>query len=107
MIGGGAAGLIAAMRAADCGASVLLLEKTERLGTKILISGGGKCNVTHAGPMEQLRGAFRQNEALFLKPSFYRYSNQDFVKLLQSTGLPQPRATTAASSPASPATPKT
>ena len=87
VIGGGAAGLIAAMRAAECGASVLLLEKTERLGTKILISGGGKCNVTHAGPMEQLRAAFRQNEALFLKPSFYRYSNQDFVKLLQSTGL--------------------
>lgn len=75
------------MQAADCGASVLLLEKTDRLGTKILISGGGKCNVTHAGPMEKLRGAFRQNEALFLKPSFYRYSNQDFVKLLQSTGL--------------------
>ena len=87
VIGGGAAGLIAAMRAAECGASVLLLEKNERLGTKILISGGGKCNVTHAGPMEQLRGAFRQNEALFLKPSFYRYSNQDFVKLLQTTGL--------------------
>ena len=79
--------MIAAMRAAECGAAVTLLEKNERLGTKILISGGGKCNVTHAGPMEKVRAAFRANEALFLKPSFYRYSNQDFVQLLQTVGL--------------------
>jgi predicted Rossmann fold flavoprotein len=87
VIGGGAAGLIAAMRAAELGARVTLLEKNARLGMKILISGGGKCNLTHAGPMEELRAAFRPNEARFLKPAFYRYMNDDFLNLLHAAGM--------------------
>ncbi len=47
VVGGGAAGLMAAIAAADSGASVTLLEGTDRLGTKILMSGGTRCNVTH------------------------------------------------------------
>ena len=73
VVGGGAAGMLAAWRAAQRGARVTLLEKKNRLGTKILISGGGKCNLTHAGEMEEIRRQFRSNEAIFLKPSFYRF----------------------------------
>ncbi len=87
MVGGGAAGLIAAWRAASFGAEVILLEKGKRLGTKILISGGGKCNVTHAGPLEDVRKAFRPSEAGFLKPSFYKFTNTDFTKLLTDSGM--------------------
>src|SRR5579859_5199281 len=87
VVGGGAAGLIAAKRAAECGARVTLLEKNARLGMKILISGGGKCNLTHTGSMEELRAAFRPNEARFLKPSFYRYTNDDFLAILHQAGM--------------------
>ncbi len=87
VVGGGAAGLIAAWRAASLGADVQLLEKGKRLGTKILISGGGKCNVTHAGPLEDVRKAFRPSEAGFLKPSFYKFTNADFTKLLTDAGM--------------------
>lgn len=87
VIGGGAAGLIAAWRAASLGADVTLIEKGKRLGTKILISGGGKCNVTHAGPLEDVRRAFRPNEAGFLKPSFYKFTNSDFADLLTDAGM--------------------
>nr|WP_309695796.1 NAD(P)/FAD-dependent oxidoreductase [Armatimonas sp.] len=87
VVGGGAAGMLAAWRAAQRGARVTLLEKKNRLGTKILISGGGKCNLTHAGEMEEIRRQFRSNEAIFLKPSFYRFTNDDFLELLTSEGL--------------------
>ena len=87
VIGGGAAGLIAAKRAAECGARVALLEKNDRLGMKILISGGGKCNLTHSGTMEEIRAAFRANEARFLKPSFYRFTNNDFLTILHTAGM--------------------
>lgn len=79
--------MLAAYRAAQLGADVLLLEKKSRLGTKILISGGGKCNVTHAGSMEEIRAKFRPNEARFLKPSFYRSTNEDFLRLLTDKGM--------------------
>ncbi len=87
IVGGGAAGMIAAYRAAELGANVLLLEKKGRLGTKILISGGGKCNVAHAGEMETVRAKFRQNEARFLRPSFYRFTNEQFVSMLTAKGM--------------------
>ena len=87
IVGGGAAGMIAAYRAAQLGARVILLEKKNRLGTKILISGGGKCNVTHSGEMEMIRAQFRTNEGRFLRPSFYRFTNEQFVEMLTTKGL--------------------
>src|SRR5690349_15333164 len=87
VIGAGAAGILAAWRAATLGARVLLLEKTERLGTKILISGGGKCNITHDGPLESLIGVFRPNEARFIRPACYRFTNRDIIKMLTGRGL--------------------
>ncbi len=87
VIGGGAAGMLAARRAAERGARVTLLEKNDRLGMKILISGGGKCNLTHAGDMESLRAKFRPNEARFLKPCFYKSTNEDFLRVLHERGM--------------------
>jgi hypothetical protein len=87
VVGGGAAGIMAAWNARQNGARTLLLEKTGRLGTKILISGGGKCNICHDGPLEDVLKAFRKNEALFLRPSFYRFTNVEVVQLLTERGL--------------------
>jgi len=87
VVGGGAAGIVASGRAAEMGKRVVLLEKNERLGMKILISGGGKCNLTHDGSMEQIRAKFRANEALFLKPSFYQFTNHQFLAILHQRGM--------------------
>ncbi|MDO4513722.1 MAG: FAD-dependent oxidoreductase, partial [Lachnospiraceae bacterium] len=54
VIGGGAAGMMAAYAASGNGHEVTLLEKNEKLGKKIYITGKGRCNVTNAGDMEQL-----------------------------------------------------
>ena len=87
VVGGGAAGMLAAWAAAKAGAHVTLLEKMERLGTKILISGGGKCNLCHAGPMDDVRNKFRHNEANFLRNAFRVFTNDDYLKLLTDKGL--------------------
>jgi predicted Rossmann fold flavoprotein len=79
--------MLAAWRAARRGRSVLLLEATPRLGSKIRISGGGKCNVTHAGTVKQLLAAFPKSQARFLRPAFHAFSNADLVDLLHKEGL--------------------
>ena len=87
VVGGGGAGIIAAWRAAARGCPVLLLERNVRLGMKILISGGGKCNVTHEGTIDDLLAAFLPSEGRFLKPAFYRFSNADIQELLAAGGI--------------------
>jgi predicted flavoprotein YhiN len=87
VVGAGAAGIFAAWRAASLGARVTLLEKTSRIGTKILISGGGKCNITHDGPIEEVLRAFRPEEARFIRPACYRWTNRQVVEMLTSRGL--------------------
>src|SRR5438270_6007242 len=87
VVGAGAAGIIAAWRAASLGARVTLLEKNDRIGIKILISGGGKCNITQDGSIEHVLSGFRPNEARFLRPSFYRFTNEQIVEMLNRRGL--------------------
>jgi len=87
VIGGGAAGILAAWSAARNGGSVLLLEKNARLGIKILVSGGGKCNVTHPGSMEGMRAQFRTHEARFLRHAFHRFTNADIRAMLAEKGV--------------------
>ncbi len=87
IIGGGAAGMLAAWRAATLGARTRLLEKNERLGLKIHISGGGKCNITHGGDMESLRRAFVPEEARFLNAAFRRFTNEDILRMLRQRGV--------------------
>jgi predicted Rossmann fold flavoprotein len=79
--------MIAAWRAASLGAPTILLEKNRRLGLKIHISGGGKCNITHGGDMERLRQAFAPHEARFLRYSFRRFTNDDILSLLTRRGV--------------------
>lgn len=87
VVGAGAAGIFAALRAAELGAQVDILEKTNRIGTKILISGGGKCNVGHAGPIEEVLRAFRPHEARFIRPACYRMPNTAIIERFTGRGL--------------------
>jgi hypothetical protein len=87
VIGGGGAGLLASCRAASLGAEVLLLERNHRTGIKLLISGGGKCNITHEGSVEDLLRAFLPREARFLKHALYRFTNEDVLALLRENGV--------------------
>ncbi|MGA9406905.1 MAG: NAD(P)/FAD-dependent oxidoreductase [Bacteroidota bacterium] len=87
VIGGGAAGMIGAWRAGSLGAKVVLLEKNLKPGIKLLISGGGKCNITHGGEVEALCKQFKANESNFLKYSLYRFTNLDILQLLNHLGV--------------------
>ena len=95
IIGSGAAGMsaaVAAKRAAKRsgkGCSITVLERNARSGTKIRISGGGKCNVTHSGTPSELleKGYLRSNEQRFLRPAFYSFTNTDLFDLLRSRGV--------------------
>jgi hypothetical protein len=87
VVGGGAAGLVAAWRAASLGHRVMLLEANGRLGVKLRISGGGKCNLTHDGPVKELLAAFPREQARFLRPSLHAFSNEAVLELLRREGV--------------------
>jgi len=86
VIGGGPAGLMAAIAAQDQGAATLLLEKGNRLGRKLGISGGGRCNVTNAKPLEELMQNIPGN-ARFLYSSLTQFSNQDVIHFFEELGI--------------------
>jgi hypothetical protein len=87
VVGAGAAGMVAAWRAASRGHRVLLLEAKPRPGVKLRISGGGKCNVTHAGPVKALLRAFRPGQERFLRGAVHRFTNEDVLGLLRREGV--------------------
>ena len=87
VVGGGAAGMMAAIAAADSGEKVCLIEKNEKLGKKLFITGKGRCNVTNAVDMETLLGSVCTNSK-FLYSAFYGYDNQAIVSFLESAGCP-------------------
>ena len=86
IIGGGAAGMMAAYQAAKCGNDVSLYEKNEKLGKKIFITGKGRCNLTNAADMEVLFQSVVSN-AKFLYSSFYGYTNEDTIRFFEEIGL--------------------
>ena len=108
VLGAGAAGLFAAIRAAERGRSVVVLEKNRRPGVKILISGGTRCNLTNArglrnlrvvsGPIDpaydprdargarSIQSAFGANGA-FLGPSLKAFGVEDTVRFFEDEGL--------------------
>jgi hypothetical protein len=88
VIGAGGAGLIAAWKAASMGVPVLLLERNSKPALKILISGGGKCNVTHDGSMDEMGNAFLRREERFLKFAFHSFTNDDIRRMLSESGVP-------------------
>jgi hypothetical protein len=87
VVGGGAAGLVAAWRAASMGHQVRLLEANAHLGVKLRISGGGKCNITHEGPPKAVLAAFGKEQARFLRPSLHAFTNTDVIELLHREGV--------------------
>ena len=87
VVGGGAAGLVAAWRAASQGHAVTLLEANGRLGVKLRISGGGKCNITHAGLPKTLLAAFAKDQARFLRPALHAFDNEAVLALLRREGV--------------------
>jgi len=87
VVGGGAAGLVAAWRAASLGHAVTLLEANGRLGVKLRISGGGKCNITHDGPPKALLAVFPADQARFLRPSLHAFDNRAVLELLRREGV--------------------
>ncbi|WP_232699842.1 NAD(P)/FAD-dependent oxidoreductase [Brevibacillus daliensis] len=86
VIGGGPSGLMAAYSAAKHGAKVCLLEKGEKLGRKLIISGGGRCNVTNAKELEDLMKEIPGNSR-FLHSSFAQFNNQDIIHFFQEMGV--------------------
>lgn len=86
VIGGGAAGMMSAAASASRGLKTLLLEKNDRLGRKILISGKGRCNITNSTDIEGLIENTPGN-GTFLYSAFYTFSNEDLISLLNSLGL--------------------
>lgn len=86
VIGAGPAGLLAAAKAAERGNQVLLVEKNDRIGKKILISGKGRCNITNNTDIEGLIQNIPGN-GNFLYSAFYTFSNEDLVRLLNEYGL--------------------
>ena len=87
VVGGGAAGFFAAIAAADQGASVTVLEKTSRFLDKVRISGGGRCNVTHAGfDSRDFAACYPRGEKALLSP-FEKFSARDTVAWFASRGV--------------------
>ncbi len=86
VIGAGAAGLVAAIRSAECGARVLLLEKNRRPGVKILMSGGTRCNITHATDNRGIVDAYGP-PGRFLHSALAALSVQDTIDLFEQEGV--------------------
>lgn len=87
VIGGGPAGMIAAGFAAKNGNKVILIEKNEKLGKKLFITGKGRCNVTNNTDPESLITATMANP-YFMYSGFYSFTSQDTMALLEEMGIP-------------------
>ena len=84
VIGGGAAGLMCAIEAGKRGRRVLVIEHSDRVGKKILISGGGRCNFTNLNVTPE---TFISNNPHFCKSALARYTQWDFLDLVQRHGI--------------------
>lgn len=87
MIGGGAAGMMAACAAAECGHNVTLIEQNEKLGKKLFITGKGRCNVTNACDKDKLFENIVSNPK-FLYSAFHDFDNKQMMELLGRAGCP-------------------
>ncbi|MFC5404519.1 NAD(P)/FAD-dependent oxidoreductase [Cohnella soli] len=86
VIGGGSAGLMAGISASKHGAKVLLLDKGDKLGRKLGISGGGRCNVTNNKELEELIRHIPGN-GRFLYSTFNHFNNKDIIDFFESLGI--------------------
>ncbi|MDF1508665.1 NAD(P)/FAD-dependent oxidoreductase [Robertmurraya sp. DFI.2.37] len=86
VIGGGPSGLMAAIAAGEQGAIVLLIDKGDKLGRKLAISGGGRCNVTNRLPIDEIIKHIPGN-GRFLYSAFSIFNNEDIIKFFEKLGI--------------------
>lgn len=86
VIGGGPSGLMAAIAAGESGAKVLLIDKGEKLGRKLAISGGGRCNVTNRLPIDDIIKHIPGN-GRFLYSAFSLFNNEDIITFFNKLGI--------------------
>ncbi|MFA6141853.1 MAG: NAD(P)/FAD-dependent oxidoreductase [Candidatus Omnitrophota bacterium] len=86
VIGGGAAGCMAAIRAGSINKSVALVERNSSLGVKILMTGKGRCNITNAAPISVFIEKFEPCGEFF-RTAFFSFSNEDIIEFFRSKGL--------------------
>jgi predicted Rossmann fold flavoprotein len=87
IIGGGPAGLFCAIRCWSKEKRILLLEKKERCGKKLLLSGSGQCNITHEGEISGFLTHYGRN-GKFIRPSLFQFSNCDLVRFFTELNIP-------------------
>ncbi len=87
VVGGGAAGLLAAGRAAESGAKVLLLEKMNQPGRKLRITGKGRCNLTNIAPMREFMDHIGENSR-FLRHAFSCFFSKELIAFFENKGVP-------------------
>ena len=87
VVGGGPAGLMAAGQAAINGCRTLLIEKMDRPGRKLLLTGKHRCNLTNAAPIDEALAQFNKG-GRFLKGVFYRFYNQELRGFFRELGVP-------------------
>lgn len=87
VIGGGAAGMMAAIRALELGNAVTIYERNEKLGKKLFITGKGRCNVTNACEPEQFFAHVNGKEK-FLYSAYYTFDNNALQKMIEEAGCP-------------------
>ena len=87
VIGGGPAGMMAAITSAKQGNDVILLEKMKTCGRKLLITGKGRCNITSSLPMDKFIENIPEN-GKFLYSAFKNFTNQDIIMMLKTNNVP-------------------
>lgn len=86
VVGGGPAGLMSAIAAGEYGAKVLLIDKGDKLGKKLAISGGGRCNVTNRLPVDEIIKSIPGN-GRFLYSAFSIFNNEDIISFFEKLGV--------------------
>lgn len=86
IIGGGTAGMMAAISSAYHGQTTLLLEKNKRLGKKLMGTGGGRCNVTNCGTLDEILAGIPGN-GRFLYSVFSQFDNHDIIRFFENMGV--------------------
>ena len=86
VVGGGPSGMMAALNASKSNHEVILLERNGELGRKLLLTGGGRCNITNNRYIEDFFDKVVNNNK-FLYSSFYSFSNYDLLDYLSSIGV--------------------
>ena len=87
IIGGGAAGMMAAALASESSLRVALIEKNSQCGRKLLLTGKGRCNITNTRPWDEFKEHVHPDSG-FLRPAFMAFSNADTVAFFRKLGLP-------------------